>query len=72
MKTIYTATKNVKVTIRIVNQEYTQSIVYLNNVEYDNVELSEGKDNTRVLEIELKQGDVLSVKENELINYMVK
>ena len=72
MKTIYTATKNVKVTIRIVNQKYAQSIVYLNDVEFDNVELSEGKDNTRVLEIDLKQGDVLSVKENELINYMVK
>lgn len=72
MKTIYTAIKYVKVTIKITNQIYTQSIVYLNGVEYDNVELSEGKDNTRVLEIDLKQGDVLSVKENELINYMVK
>lgn len=72
MKNIYTAIKDVKLTLKITNQVEAESIVYLNGAEYDNVELSEGKDNTRVLEIELKQGDVLSVKENELINYMVK
>jgi len=72
MKEIYKANKNEFIKLTITNSVKVESIVYLNNVECDNVELSEGKDNTRVLEIELKQGDVLSVKENELINYMVK
>lgn len=69
MKKIYTATKDVKITLKITNQVEVESIVYLNSIEYDNVILSEGKDNTRVLEIDLKQGDTIEVKENELLNY---
>ena len=72
MKNIYTAIKDAKITLKISNNIETKSIVYLNSVEYDNVELSEDKDNTRVLEIDLKQGNILSVKENELIKYTIE
>ena len=72
MKQIYKALKDCKIVLTISNNLEVQSIVKINDTIFDDIVLSESENNTRVLEIELKQGDVLSVKENELINYMVK
>lgn len=71
MKEIYKAKAKKLVILTITNDIEVNSIVYLNDIEFDNVILSEGKNNTRVLEIELNIGDTISVKENDLINYVV-
>lgn len=70
MKEIYKANKNGVIKLTITNSILVNSIVYLNGVEYDNVVLASGKDNTRVLDIDLKLDDVISVKENDLISYL--
>jgi hypothetical protein len=70
MKEIYKAKKNEVIKLTITNSVEVESTVYLNGVEYDNVLLDSGKDNTRVLEVALNDGDVISVKENDLINYL--
>lgn len=72
MKQIYKALKDCRIVLTISNNKEIQSIVKINDTIFDEVVLADSENNTRVLEIELKQGDVLSVKENELINYMVK
>lgn len=72
MKEIYKANKDITVSLIITNNNEVNSIVYLNGIEYDNVVLAKGEKNTRVLEIELKEDDIISVNENDLINYMVK
>ena len=72
MKQIYKALKDCRIVLTISNNKEVKSIVKINDTIFDDVILAESENNTRVLEIELKQGDVLSVKENELINYMVK
>lgn len=71
MKEIYKAKKDGLISLIITNNNEANSVVYLNDIEFDNVILSEGKNNTRVLEIELNIGDTISVKENDLINYVV-
>lgn len=72
MKQIYKAIKDCRIVLTISNNLEVNSIVKINDTIFDDVILAESENNTRVLEIDLKQGDVLSVKENELINYMVK
>ena len=71
---IYTATKTETKQLNITNVETTQSIVYLNSVIYDNVQLAQGSieyPNLRVLEISFKAGDVLSADDNPLITYTI-
>jgi len=72
MKQIYKALKDCRIVLTISNNKEAQSIVKINDTIFDEVVLADSENNTRVLEIDLKKDDVLSVKENELINYMVK
>lgn len=71
---IYTATQQETKQLNITNVESTQSVVYLNNVIYDDVLLASGtveNPNLRVLELDLNDGDVVSAKDNDLITYNV-
>jgi len=71
---IYTATKTENKTLNITNVESTQSIVYINNVIFDDVSLAEGtieNPNLRVLQLDLNSGDVVSAKDNNLVTYKV-
>jgi hypothetical protein len=67
MKTIYTASKTEKVILKLSNNKETHSIVMVNDVVIDECDLADTEGNTRVLEIDLKEGDVIKVNENELI-----
>jgi hypothetical protein len=67
MKTIYTASKTEKVILKLSNNKITHSIVMVNDVVIDECDLADAIDNTRVLEIDLNEGDVIKVNENELI-----
>lgn len=72
---LYTATKTETKTLNINNVESTQSIVYLNNVIYDDVYLAQGSveyPNLRVLELNLNEGDVVSAKDNDLVTYIIE
>jgi len=72
---IYTATKKENKTLNITNVESTQSIVYINDVIFDDVQLAEGSveyPNLRVLQLLLNSGDVVSAKDNNLINYSIQ
>lgn len=72
---IYTANKDEKKELDIINIQETQSIVYINNIIFDDVLLAEGSEsapNLRVLELDLKNGDIVSAKYNELITYKIK
>lgn len=72
---IYKATKTETKQLNITNVESTESIVYLNNVIYDDVMLAQGtvkNPNLRVLEISFKAGDVLSADDNNLITYTIE
>lgn len=72
---LYTATKTETKTLDITNVERTQSIVYLNNVIFDDVILGNGTieyPNLRVLEISFKSGDVLTADDNPLITYTIE
>ena len=71
---LYTATKTETKTLDITNVESTQSIVYLNDVIYDDVQLAQGtveNPNLRVLEFKLISGDVISAKDNPLVTYTI-
>lgn len=72
MKELYKAQKESLIILNMYNNIETNSIVYLNNEEYDNVILAEGKSNTRVLEIDLKEGDILSIKETKFVTYSIE
>jgi hypothetical protein len=72
---IYTATKKENKTLNITNVESTQSIVYINDVIFDDVQLAEGSveyPNLRVLQLSLNSGDVVSAKDNNLITYSIQ
>lgn len=72
---IYTATKTEKKQLNISNVESTESIVYLNNIIFDNVQLAQGSieyPNLRVLFFDLVNGDVISAKDNNLITYTIE
>ena len=72
---IYTANKNEIKELDITNVVETKSIVYINDIIFDDVLLAEGSDlapNLRVLELDLKNGDIVSAKDNELITYNIK
>jgi len=71
---IYTATQQETKTLNINNVEVTQSIVYINDVIFDDVQLARGTieyPNLRVLELNLNDGDVVSAKDNDLITYTI-
>ena len=72
---IYTANKDEKKELYITNVVETKSIVYINDIIFDDVLLAEGTElhpNLRVLELDLKNGDIVSAKDNHLINYEIK
>ena len=71
---LYTATKTETKTLDITNVEATNSIVYINNIVFDDVQLAQGTveyPNLRVLEINLNDGDVVSAKDNNLVTYTI-
>lgn len=71
---LYTATKTETKTLNINNVEATRSVVYINDVIFDDVMLAQGTieyPNWRVLEISFKAGDVLSADDNPLITYTI-
>ena len=71
---IYTATQQETKILNINNVEATQSIVYINNLIFDDVILARGSEehpNWRVLELNLNEGDVVSAMDNDLITYTI-
>jgi hypothetical protein len=71
---IYTATKTENKTLNISNVESTQSIVYINNIVFDDVQLARGTEehpNLRVLELNLNSGDVVSAQDTNLVTYTI-
>lgn len=71
---IYTATQQENKILNINNIEITRSVVYINNVVFDDVMLAQGtveNPNLRVLEISFKAGDILSADDNPLITYTI-
>jgi hypothetical protein len=71
---IYTATKTENKTLNISNVESTQSIVYINDVVFDDVSLALGTieyPNLRVLQLQLNSGDVVSAMDNNLVTYKI-
>jgi len=72
---IYIANKDEIKELDITNVISTQSIVYINDIIFDDVHLAEGSDsapNLRVLELNLKKDDIVTAKQNELITYNIK
>lgn len=73
--TIYTATQQENKILNINNIEITRSVVYINNVVFDDVMLAQGTveyPNWRVLELNLNEGDVVSALDNDLITYTIE
>ncbi len=68
---IYTATQQETKTLNINNVESTQSIVYINDVIFDDVILAQGNPNLRVLELSLNSGDVVSAQDTNLVTYTI-
>lgn len=71
---IYKANKTENKTLNITNVESTQSIVYINDIIFDDVQLAQGTieyPNLRVLQLSLKSGDIVSAKDNDLIKYII-
>jgi hypothetical protein len=71
---IYTATQTENKTLNINNIEPTRSVVYINDIVFDDVILGRGSEeypNWRVLELNLNEGDVVSALDNNLITYTI-
>ena len=71
MKQIYKALKDCRIVLTISNNKEIQSIVKINDTIFDDVILAQSENNTRVLEIDLKSGDVVLGNDNELITYTI-
>ena len=72
---IYTATQQETKTLNINNIEATRSVVYINDIVFDDVMLAQGTiehPNLRVLELSLNSGDVVSAMDNELVTYTIE
>lgn len=72
---IYTATQQENKTLNINNVESTHSVVYINDIVFDDVMLAQGTieyPNWRVLELNLNEGDVVSALDNELVTYTIE
>ena len=71
---IYIATQQENKTLNINNIEITQSVVYINDIVFDDVYLAQGTieyPNLRVLELNLNDGDIVSAMDNDLITYTI-
>jgi len=71
---IYTATQQETKILNINNVEPTRSVVYINDVIFDDVILAQGTieyPNFRVLELNLNEGDVVGAIDNDLITYTI-
>jgi hypothetical protein len=53
--------------ITIINQKSKQCVVSVNGIEIDNCVLATNKDNTRVLDYDLKNGDIVLINDNEIV-----
>jgi len=71
MREIYKATTNCKIVLTISNSVEVQSVVKINDVIFDDIVLAESENNTRILELDLKSGDVVLGNDNELITYTI-
>lgn len=72
---IYTATQQETKILNINNIEITRSVVYINDVVFDDVYLAQGtieNPNWRVLELNLNEGDVVGAVDNDLITYTIE
>lgn len=72
---IYTATKKETKILNINNIESTRSVVYINDIVFDDVILGRGIEeytNFRVLELNLNEGDVVGAIDNDLITYTIE
>ena len=72
---LYTATKTETKQLNIINVESTHSVVYMNNIVFDDVQLAQGTieyPNLRVLELSLNSGDVVSAIDNILVTYTIE
>lgn len=72
---IYTATQQETKILNINNVEITRSVVYINDVVFDDVMLARGSEeypNLRVLELSLNTGDVVSAMDNNLVTYTIE
>ena len=72
---IYTAIQQETKILNINNIEITRSVVYINDVVFDDVILAQGTieyPNWRVLELNLNEGDVVSAIDNYLITYTIE
>ena len=72
---IYTATQQETKILNINNIEITRSVVYINDIVFDDVILGRGIEeytNWRVLEFNLNEGDVVSAIDNDLITYTIE
>lgn len=71
MREIYKATKDCKIELTISNSVEVQSVVKINDVIFDDVFLAQSENNIRVLELDLKSGDIVFVTNSELIKYTI-
>ena len=72
---IYTSTQQENKILNINNVEATRSVVYINDIIFDDVQLAQGTieyPNWRVLELNLNEGDVVSALDNELVTYTIE
>ena len=72
---IYTATQQETKILNINNIEITRSVVYINDIVFDDVQLAQGtleNPNLRVLELSLNSGDVVSAMNNNLVTYTIE
>lgn len=72
---LYTATQQETKTLNINNVEATRSVVYINDIVFDDVMLAQGTiehPNLRVLELYLNSGDVVSAMDNILVIYTIE
>lgn len=73
--TIYTATQQENKTLNINNVEAARSVVYINDIIFDDVYLAKGTiehPNLRVLELSLNSGDGVSAMDNNLVTYTIE
>lgn len=72
---IYTATQQETKILNINNIEITRSVVYINDIVFDDVMLAQGTieyPNWRVLELNLNDGDIVGAIDNDLITYTIE
>jgi hypothetical protein len=71
---IYTATQTETKILNITNVKPSHSIVYINDIIFDDVYLATGSienNGLRVLELSLNSGDVVSAQDTDLVTYTI-